>query len=162
MEILRQSFKKIVLDSFYGFQREILDIFTRVIENLDYNKISNDSFIDQGVFIDLIFISADDGLTFGFSIREEVFVINSKYFDIYIYPETSIYKIEVLISDIFLGRYFVIEKYGKKGKLVSNEFLFDRKELQVYNSSNKIAFFSRRIVLEKKIKGVNLLRNIIS
>ena len=159
MEILSQSIKRIILTDLNQFQIQILKVIKSLLNEASQEQVSNDSFINEGAFLDFIIKSAKDNFILALSIRKDVVHINSKYFDIYVYDETSIAEIETLIKDIMIGNYIITFHYDKKDNLIEQSVIFDKKLFSNYNQRRKISFFSKKITQIKQVKGYIFLEN---
>lgn len=84
-------------------------------------------------------------------------VLNSEHFDIYVYPETEIDKIEHLLKHVLQGKYSIKLSYGKKEKLINKELVFEDIKLEEFNECQKIGFLTRKIENEQFVAGVKLI-----
>lgn len=157
MEILQHSLKKVDIETLTYFQKKVWDILSSLLKSLLIDKLSNDSTIEKGLGIDVFLRLKTNDFVLYMSITEDLLYINSKYFDLYIYPETELKKIELLLQQLLQGKYFIKLGYGSKEKLVQKELFFDNKELEEFNEKNKIGFFTRKMKNEKRVNGVKLI-----
>lgn len=160
MEILQHSLKKIDKSPLNNFQKEILEIITNLFEGLIIRKISNDSIIDEKPYLDIIIRLKASDFILNFSIRDDLFVLNSNYFDINIYPEIQFNLINLLIKEVLLGNYVITLSYGKFDKLIRKEIVFDNQELKEFNQKRKISLFVKKIRRYEKIQGIKLINSI--
>jgi hypothetical protein len=158
MEILQNSLKKADLDTFTPFQMKVWNILNSLLKHLMFDKLSEGSLIEKGgIGIDVFLRLKSSYFILYMSIQKDNLVINSEHFDIYVYHETEINKIELLLRDLLLGKYFIKLGYGSRKKLVYQELVFDNKELEEFNEKNKFGFFTRKIINEKRVEGVKLI-----
>ncbi|MEM9687284.1 MAG: hypothetical protein AAF934_10245 [Bacteroidota bacterium] len=159
MEILQHSLKKIDIDALTAFQLKVWDILNSLFRRLIVDQLSNDSVIEKGLGIDIFLRLKSDDFVLYMSITEDRFYINSKYFDIYIYPESQTCKIKHLLEQILLGKYSIKLGYGSRDKLVHKELIFDDTELGAFNESRKIGLIKKKIENEKRIDGIKLIES---
>ncbi|MDH5380586.1 MAG: hypothetical protein OEW75_07035 [Cyclobacteriaceae bacterium] len=159
MEILQHSLKKVDLDSLSAFQLKVWGILRLLFKNLIVDQLSSESAIEKGLGIDVFLRLIRSDFVIYMSITEDYFYINSKYFDIYIYPEIEIDKIELLLRQVLLGKYSIKLGYGRKDKLVYKELVFGDKRLEEFNDSQKIGFLTTKIENEKRVEGVKLIND---
>ena len=157
MEILQCFLKKIDIESLTAFELKVWDILCSLFKNLIEDQLSDESSIEKGLGIDVFLKVKRSDFVIYMSITEDRLYINSKYFDIYIYPETETDKIEILSRQVLLGKYSIRLGYGSNGKLVYKELIFDRKELEEFNEKRKVGFFAKKIVNEKRVEGIKLI-----
>ncbi len=157
MEILQHSLRKIDTDTLTAFQLKVWNILSSLFKNLLTDKLSNDSTIEKGLGIDIFLRLKASNFVLYMSITEDRFYINSKYFDFYIYPETEVNKIELLLRQLLQGKYFIKLGYGNKKKLVHKKLFFENIGLKEFNESKKIGFITKKIKNEKRIDGVRLM-----
>lgn len=156
MEILQHPIKKIDTSSFNRFQLEIFNILISIFEKLKFNEISDKSTIDEMPYLDIIIRLNKNDFVLNLSIRKDIFVINSNYFDINVYPETDLDKIKILLEDIFDGKYSLGLSYGRNGKLISKELLFDKNRINEFNQKHKMTMFNKKVKEKENIKGYKL------
>lgn len=159
MEILQHSLKKIDAESLTAFELEVWNILCSLFKNLIDDQLSDESSVEKGLGIDVFLRMKRSDFVLYMSITEDRFYINSKYFDIYIYPETGIEKIELLSRQILLGKYSIRLGYGSNDKLVYKELVFDKKELEEFNESQKVGFITKKVENEKRVEGIKLIHN---
>jgi hypothetical protein len=157
MEILQHSLKKADLEALTSFQKNVWDILSTLFKSLLIDKLSNGSTIEKGLGIDVFLRLKTSDFVLYISITEDRLYINSKYFDLYIYPETELEKIELLLRQLLQGKYIIKLGYGGKEKLVLKELIFDNNDLEEFNEKNEIGFFTRKIKNEKRVDGVKLI-----
>ncbi|MFO7862487.1 MAG: hypothetical protein R6U85_00665 [Salinivirgaceae bacterium] len=157
MEILQHSLKKADIQALTSFQKNVWDILSSLFKSLLVDKLSNSSTIEKGLGIDVFLRLKTSDFVLYISFTEDRLYINSKYFDLYIYPETQLEKVELILRQLLQGKYIVKLGYGSKEKLVLKELIFDNNELEEFNEKNKIGFFTRKIKNEKRVDGVKLI-----
>ena len=157
MEILQHSLKKTDLDALTAFQAKVWGILTSLLKDLLIDKLSNESTIAKGLGIDVFLRLKNSDFVIYMSITEDSLYINSMYFDFYIYPETEVEKIELILEELLQGKYLVILGYGSKERLVYKELVFENNKLQEFNEKRKIGFLTKKIKNEKRVNGVMLM-----
>ena len=157
MEILQHSLKKTDLDALTAFQAKVWGILTSLLKDLLIDKLSNESTIEKGLGIDVFLRLKNSDFVIYMSITEDSLYINSMYFDFYIYPETEVEKIELILEELLQGKYLVILGYGSKERLVYKELVFENNKLQEFNEKRKIGFLTKKIKNEKRVNGVMLM-----
>ena len=160
MEILQHSLKKVDRSSLNDFQKEILRIITNHFEGLMTEKISNDSIVEETPFLEIIIRLKGDSFVLSLSVRNDMFLLNSNYFDINIYPETRLDLVNLLVGEALLGNYEIILSYGASEKLVRKEIIFDNHELNEFNQEQKIGLFSKKVKRDEKKHGIQLIYSI--
>ena len=135
------------------------NILKSVFVSLKVDNLSNESKIEQGLGIDIFLRPKASEFVLYMSITETRFYINSKYFDIYVYPETEIDKIEHLLKQILLGQYSINLGYNKNGKLKKKGIVFSDEKLREFNEDQKIGFLKKKVENEKRIEGVKFIRS---
>jgi hypothetical protein len=159
MEELTIAINKSELDNLGPFQKKVWGILNSLFRNLLLDKLSESSVIEKGgLGVDVFLRMEMSDLILYISITEDVLYINSKYIDLYIYPETSVDRIEILLRELLLGNYCVKLGFANKQKLVFIELVFDDLELQEFNQKNKLTLFWRTIVNEERIRGMRLIQ----
>jgi hypothetical protein len=156
MEILQHTIKKIDTSSFNRFQLGILNILILIFEKLKFNEISDKSTIDEMPYLDIIIRLNNNDFVLNLSIRKNLFIINSNYFDINVYPETDLDKIKILLEEIFDGKYFLHLSYGRNGKLIFKELIFEKNRINEFNQKHKMTMFNKKVKEKENIKGYKL------
>ncbi len=155
-----QCFLKIELDTLTTFQKKVWIIVNCLLRDLIINQLSESSFIEKGgIGIDVFLRLKSSYFILYMSIQEDNLIINSEHFDIYVYHETKLDKIELLLKNLFQGKYFIKLGYGRKSKLVHQELIFNHQELHDFNEHKRIGLFPRKIESEKRIDGVKFIKD---
>ncbi len=157
MEILQHTIRKIDTSSLNTFQLEIWNILILLFEKLKFEELSDKSIIDEIPYVDIILRLKENDFVLNLSIRRDVLVINSNYFDVNVYPETSLDKVRILLKEIISGKYSVFFSYGKKESLILKELLFDNYEIKEFNQKHKMNLFNKKTITTKTIKGYELM-----
>jgi len=158
MEILQYTLMKGEIDRLTEFQLSVWNVLSLLLTKLDAKKISPESTIEKGLGIDIFLRIKESDYVIYLSITEDRFYINSKYLDIYLYPETPREKIETFVNEFFQGKYLIRLSYDHNNKLVRKVIIFEDNELEEYNQDQKIGVFNRKYRYEKDLKGIELIR----
>ena len=158
MEILQHSLKNKDLASLTAFQLKVWNILAKLLSNLMFENLAKDSKVEMGgIGIDVFLRLKTCNFVLYMSIQKDNLVLNSEYFDIYVYPETGIGKVEHLLGQVLLGKYSIKLGYGRKGKLVKKELAFNDNDLGEFNESQNIGFLTKKIENEQIVEGVKLI-----
>ncbi len=158
MEVLHNPIKKEDLESFTTFQLKVWSILESLLQNLLSDKLSENSVIELGdLGIDVFLRLRIDYFILYISIQKNNLILNSEHFDIYVYPETKMSKIESLLKQVLLGEYTIELGYNARKKLVYTELVLDDAHLKEFNESHNLGFFKNKIVNSNKVHGMKLI-----
>ncbi|NQZ75250.1 MAG: hypothetical protein HRT61_03935 [Ekhidna sp.] len=157
-KVLQHSLiEKLKQGSLAPFQAKIWKVLIPLFENLKIGQLSDKSSTDIGLGIDIFLKHKNTDFVLYISITEQRLFINSKYFDIYIYPEINTEIIAHLLTEILSGKYSIKLRYGKKERLIGKELFFESERLQIYNESKKFRFLTKKVEKEEDLKGIKLI-----
>jgi len=157
MKVLHNSLEKANIDSLNTFQLKVWNILCSLFEKLKVSQLSNKSSIGMGLGIDVFLMLKKSDFILYISVTGHDLYINSKYFDIYVYPEIEMDKLELLLKQVMLGEYSIKLGYASNGKLLSKELIFTAKELEEFNESRKYGLFARQVISKKRIGGIQFV-----
>jgi hypothetical protein len=148
---------KISLHALNGFEAEIWGIFSPLLAKIPPRVLSDKSSIERGLGIDVFLNLLENDFVLYISITEDRVYLNSKYFDIYSYPETNRQTLAILMEQIIYGRYSIILGYDNASKLISRKLIFEEPSIQGFNQQIFFSWFRRSVIQEKTISGINFL-----
>lgn len=157
MEILQYPIEKIGTDLSSEFELRVWNVLYPMLKRLDKSAVSKESSIDKGLGIEVYLREKEGEFILHLSLTKDDYVVNSKYFDIYIYPETETSKIELLSREVLLGNYKVFLCYNNKGRLKYNKIEFKSNELILFNETKK-RWFMGEISKEIVIDGIRFIQ----
>lgn len=140
-----------------SFQKSIWDILCPLFDRLLFDCLSGESLIEESLGVDVFLRPKQSDFVLYISITDERLYINSKYFDIYIYPEVELNKIRLLLQEILMGRYWVVLGFGYNNKLIFQTLTFENIDLSNFNEKKDIGFLYKEARYEEKIKGIQLI-----
>lgn len=138
MNKLQQSITEITERDLSEFQRKVWKELVPFLTKLNTELISDDSTLDYGLGIALFLRFKGCDFIFHISITKHVLYINSRFFDIYVYPEEERNKISLILSEVFNGHYTVRLTYNQKKVPIHKTFVFDKSSLEEFDERNHL------------------------
>ncbi|MDR7130957.1 hypothetical protein J2X69_003316 [Algoriphagus sp. 4150] len=154
MEILQDSLKKITKEYLSPFERKVWGVMSFLLSKLIYNELSNESSVGQTFGIDVFLKKKDNDFVLYISLTEDRLYINSKYFDIYVYPEYESTIVKFLLSEILQGNYVIELGYGGDDEQIYGKVRFKMKELEGFNEADRVGVFTKKPKKKKIVGGL--------
>ncbi|AFM03589.1 hypothetical protein Fleli_1151 [Bernardetia litoralis DSM 6794] len=141
------------------FQTNTWEILLSFLKRIDFEKISDRSYLNEGSILDVIIYLKNEGYTLNFSIKPNVFYINSQFYDIYLYSDDEkIKSLSLFLHELLKGNYSVENSYNQKDKIIKRKMLFDNNDLLKFNIEEWTSIFNKKIIKENAIRGINLMK----